>query len=39
MTLVIDSSAWIEWLTKSDLGVELNPQIPDITDCFIPTIV
>lgn len=39
MTLVIDSSAWIEWLTKSDLGVELNPQIPDITDCIIPTIV
>ncbi|MCJ8518349.1 putative nucleic acid-binding protein [Pseudorhizobium tarimense] len=39
MTLVIDSSVWIEWLTKTDLGRMLNPQIPDITDCIIPTIV
>jgi len=36
---VIDSSVWIEWLARSELGVKLNAQIPDIAECIVPTIV
>jgi predicted nucleic acid-binding protein len=39
MMRVIDSSVWIEWLTKSQLGVKLDAEIPAIAECIIPTIV
>ncbi len=36
---VVDTSAWIEWLTGSALGKQLGKQIPDRTQCIVPTIV
>ena len=36
---VIDTSAWIEWLTGSPLGTKLAKQIPDKPQCIVPTIV
>lgn len=36
---VIDTSAWIEWLTASALGRELVKQFPDQARCIVPTIV
>lgn len=39
MARVIDSSAWIEWLSKTATGIQMNAQIPQISDCIVPTIV
>lgn len=36
---VVDTSAWIEWLTASALGQKLGKQFPDKAECFVPTIV
>jgi len=36
---VIDTSAWIEWLTGSALGQKLGRQLPDKPQCVVPTIV
>ena len=36
---VIDTSAWIEWLTGSALGQKLGKQFPDKPRCVVPTIV
>jgi predicted nucleic acid-binding protein len=36
---VVDTSAWIEWLTGSDLGKTLGPEIPEKALCIVPTIV
>jgi predicted nucleic acid-binding protein len=36
---VVDTSAWIEWLTGSALGRRLAAEIPDKPDCIVPTIV
>lgn len=36
---VVDTSAWIEWLTGSALGNKLGPQFPDKPQCIVPTIV
>jgi len=36
---VIDSSAWIEWLTKSTAGTRLEAEIPVRDQCIVPTIV
>lgn len=36
---VVDTSAWIEWLTASGLGQELGKQFPDKLHCVVPTIV
>ena len=36
---VVDTSAWIEWLTGSALGKKLGQQIPDKPLCVVPTIV
>jgi predicted nucleic acid-binding protein len=36
---VIDTSAWIEWLTDSTLGKKLGEQFPDKPQCIVPTIV
>jgi predicted nucleic acid-binding protein len=39
MARTIDSSAWIEWLSKTATGKQVNAQIPEIFECVIPTIV
>ncbi|MCP5265486.1 MAG: type II toxin-antitoxin system VapC family toxin [Burkholderiaceae bacterium] len=36
---VVDTSAWIEWLTASTLGRKLANQFPDRAQCVVPTIV
>lgn len=36
---VVDTSAWIEWLTASALGRRLGVHIPDKPQCIVPTIV
>lgn len=36
---VVDTSAWIEWLTGSELGHELGQQFPVKSRCIVPTIV
>jgi predicted nucleic acid-binding protein len=36
---VIDTSAWIEWLTGSPLGKKLSKEFPEKTLCIVPTIV
>jgi predicted nucleic acid-binding protein len=36
---VVDTSAWIEWLTGSALGKKLGKQFPDKAQCIVPTIV
>jgi predicted nucleic acid-binding protein len=38
-TQVVDTSAWIEWLTDSALGRRLSKEIPDKAHCVVPTIV
>lgn len=36
---VVDTSAWIEWLTGSALGKKLGKEFPDKDHCVVPTIV
>lgn len=36
---VVDTSAWIEWLTGSAVGKKLGKQFPDKPRCIVPTIV
>lgn len=36
---VIDTSAWIEWLVGGPLRDRLAQEIPDRTQCIVPTIV
>jgi predicted nucleic acid-binding protein len=36
---VVDTSAWIEWLTGSALGRRLAPELPAKPQCLVPTIV
>lgn len=36
---VVDTSAWIEWLTASPLGQKLGKQFPERAQCVVPTIV
>jgi predicted nucleic acid-binding protein len=36
---VVDTSAWIEWLTGSTLGQKLSQQFPNKPQCIVPTIV
>jgi len=36
---VVDTSAWIEWLTASALGQKVGRQFPDKAQCIVPTIV
>lgn len=36
---VVDTSAWIEWLTGSALGERLARQLPAAADCIVPTVV
>jgi predicted nucleic acid-binding protein len=37
--LVVDTSAWIEWLTASTLGEKVGKQLPGREHCVVPTIV
>ncbi|MBB3655471.1 putative nucleic acid-binding protein [Rhizobium sp. BK650] len=36
---VVDSSAWIEWLTHGPAADRLQAQMPGRTECIVPTIV
>ena len=36
---VVDTSVWIEWLVGSALGKKLAREIPDKSECIVPTIV
>lgn len=36
---VVDTSAWIEFLTGSPLGVSLVAELPDRTQWLVPTMV
>jgi predicted nucleic acid-binding protein len=36
---VVDTSAWIEWLTGSALGTRLGQDFPEQAHCIVPTIV
>lgn len=36
---VVDTSAWIEWLTDSQLGKKLSNKFPSKEFCIVPTIV
>jgi len=36
---VVDTSAWIEWLTGSELVQELGKRFPEQSACVVPTIV
>jgi hypothetical protein len=36
---VVDTSAWIEWLTGSALGKKLGRHFPHKPRCIVPTIV
>ena len=36
---VVDTSAWIEWLTGGVLGTTLAKQFPEQAHCIVPTIV
>jgi uncharacterized protein with PIN domain len=36
---VVDTSAWIEWLTGSPLGASLATELPDIAQWLVPTII
>lgn len=37
--IVVDTSAWIEWLTGSPLGAKLAAHFPPPAVCLVPTIV
>lgn len=36
---VVDTSAWIEWLSGSPLGRAIGQVLPDKSACLVPTIV
>ncbi len=36
---LVDTSAWIEFLTGSALGAALAPELPDRTEWLVPTMV
>jgi len=37
--LLVDSSAWVEWLIASPLGEAIAPRLPDRSEWLVPTIV
>lgn len=39
MPVVVDTSAWIEWLVAGDLQQSLAEVFPAQENCFVPTIV
>lgn len=36
---LVDTSAWVEWLTGSALGATLGSEMPDRTQWLVPTLV
>jgi predicted nucleic acid-binding protein len=36
---VVDTSAWVEWLTGSSVGRKLTGDMPARAECIVPTIV
>lgn len=36
---LVDTSAWIEWFIDSPMAPDLARQIPDRSECVVPTIV
>lgn len=36
---VVDTSAWVEWLTGSSVGRKLTGDMPPRAECIVPTIV
>ena len=36
---VVDTSVWIEWLVGSPLGRRLAKEIPERSECIVPTLV
>ena len=36
---LVDTSVWIEWLTRSPLGIRLAAELPDRAQWLVPTIV
>jgi predicted nucleic acid-binding protein len=36
---VVDTSAWIEWLVGTDLGIRLKSELPAKPFCIVPTVV
>jgi predicted nucleic acid-binding protein len=36
---LVDTSAWIEWLTGSPLGAKLAPELPERAQWLVPTMV
>ncbi|UWU15622.1 type II toxin-antitoxin system VapC family toxin [Rhizobium sullae] len=36
---VVDSSAWIEWLVQGQAADRIQGEIPERTQCIVPTIV
>jgi len=36
---LVDTSAWIEWLIGSSTGKALGAEMPERTECLVPTIV
>ncbi len=36
---LVDTSAWVEWLTGSALGKTLEPELPEREEWLVPTIV
>lgn len=39
MKVVVDTSAWIEWLLRSPSGYLVNENLPDDDDWIVPTVV
>lgn len=37
--VVVDTSAWIEWLLGTETGKQLHEHFPDRSRCIVPTIV
>ena len=37
--VLVDTSAWIEWLIGSPTGEKLSEQLPDQADWLVPTMV
>lgn len=37
--IVVDTSAWIEWLMNTEVGKSLDSIFPDREQCVVPTIV
>ena len=37
--ILVDTSAWMEWLAKSPTGERVRPMLPDASELIVPTIV